>query len=144
MKSLIIILSLLACFIPCSAQMNVKEDVAVVTKLQQKELNPGASGQIVISIKPNKGIHVTTDPPFLFTLDSLKEYFSLGQPDFAKNEKGYVDAKKPIRHELSVAKNTPAGSYTLKGVFTYFYCSDAEGWCSRFRHPVELTVNVAR
>ena len=144
MKSLFIILLFLVCFLPGYAQLNIKEDVAVVTALQQSVLKAGTAGQLTISLKPKKGIHVTADPPFTFSLDTLTQFFSVGKPNFTKDGKGYVDTRHQIRHELSVAKTTPPGSYRVKGVFTYFYCSDAEGWCSRFRHPVELTVNVAR
>ncbi|MBI1808057.1 MAG: hypothetical protein HYR76_13540, partial [Ignavibacteria bacterium] len=55
----------------------------------------------------------------------------------------YLDASKPIKQSFTLAKSTKAGSLSFKGTLTYFFCSDADGWCSRFKQPIDVTVTVA-
>lgn len=122
----------------------VNDYVGVEISVKQKKLKAGTAGDVLISLKPKKGIHITADPPFSLSLDTLKQFFSSGKPDFKKDDKGYVNTESAIRQEILVAKTTPVGSYKLKTTFIYYYCSDEEGWCSRFKQPLELSVTVVK
>lgn len=118
------------------------DNVDVKFNLKQKEFQSGETGYFLISFKPKKGIHITTDPPFEFTFDTLKQFFSAGKAEFAKDKKEYLKTQQSVKQDFSIAKRTPPGSYNVKGTLVYYYCSDKEGWCSRFRQPVELTLTV--
>src|SRR5712692_5873412 len=108
--------------------------------LHEKELKAGSSGYLLISFKPKKGIHVTTDPAFHLSLDTLQQFFSLGKAEFSEDANGYLNSGKTVRQPLTVAKKVMPGSYVVKGTLVYYYCSENDGWCSRFRQPVELTL----
>jgi hypothetical protein len=52
----------------------------------------------------------------------------------------YLDPSKAIVQRFTVDTPPRSGPVTLKGILTYYYCSDAEGWCSRFRQPFTVTL----
>jgi hypothetical protein len=113
--------------------------------LRQSQLKPGETGQVIISFKPKKGIHVTTDPPFEFSIDTLGHFFSVGdKAEFVTDTKGYVNPSRPVRQPFIVSRDTPAGTYEVKATLIYYYCSDNEGWCSRFKQPVRFSVKIAK
>lgn len=116
--------------------------VDVKLTVEQRHLRPGETGAVLISFKPKKGISITTDPMFELTIDTLEQFFALGRITFAKNAKGCLEPNRSVEQRLIVARETPPGVYYIRGTFLYYYCSDQEGWCSRFRQPVELSLTV--
>jgi hypothetical protein len=125
-----------------SSDKIVNEMVAVELNLPQQQLRAGETGTVLIFFKPKKGIHITTDPLFELTFDTLTQFFSTGKTTFEKDKKEYLKTQQPVKQRFLVAKKTLPGSYRLKGTLIYYYCSDKEGWCSRFKQPVELTITV--
>ncbi len=127
---------------PPTTNKYVKVDVAV----QQKQLQAGATGQLLISVKPQKGIHVNIQPPLSITLDDDSATTLSGTMVFSTVKKDtleLLDPSKPIKQSFTLAKRIKPGTMVLKGSFVYFYCSDAEGWCSRFKQPFTIEVTVA-
>ena len=112
--------------------------------LQQKELKAGSSGYVLFSFMSKKGFHVTTDPPFQISLDTLQQFFTLGKAEFSKDTNGYLSPEQTVRQPLTVAKMVVPGSYDLKGTLIYYYCSESDGWCSRFKQPIELTLKITK
>lgn len=111
--------------------------------LRQKLLRPGSTAQLLISLKPMKGIHVNGTPPVEVKLDSTGFIDSVGTPQIPQMKKtGYVDTEKKITINVILSKNLTSSSYPIKGILTYYFCSDAEGWCSRFKQPINLTAEV--
>lgn len=121
---------------------SANEMVDVKLTVEQSQLRPGETGTVLISFKPKKGISITTDPMFELTIDTLKQFFALGNTTFVKNTKGCLEPNRSVEQRLIVARETPPGVYCIRGTFLYYYCSDKEGWCSRFRQPVELSLTV--
>lgn len=116
--------------------------VDVRVEVTESTFRPGTAAHFLISFRPKKGINITTDPAFEFSFDTLKQFFSAGKATFVKDAKGYLKPQQPVKQQFAIAKQTPPGSYRVRGTLVYYYCSDAEGWCSRFRQPVELTFVV--
>jgi|GEM_PF-855574 len=102
------------------------------------------NGALKFFLTPNDGIHINTEPMFELKLDKSSNFELTGNPNFSKNEKGYLDITKPIEYTVKVKNGVQAGTYTLKATLYYFYCSDQEGWCNRFSQPVDLTITVTR
>jgi len=114
-------------------------------KLVEQSLKAGATGTVQISLKPTKGIHINLDPPMSLNLDKYAAISKIEKLNTPKDKKhDYLDAGKPVTAKFTVAKNAKPGSIKLIGTFMYFYCSDAEGWCNRFKQPVELTLNITK
>lgn len=139
----VFVLAILAPFPSGTLDEKTSNDkVEVEFNIKQKEFRSGETGYFLISFKPKKGIYITTDPPFEFTFDTLKQFFSISKAVFVKDGKGYLKAQQSVRQHFLIAKGTPSGSYKVKGTLIYYYCSDDEGWCSRIKQPVELALTV--
>ena len=127
---------------PPATNKYVKVEIAV----QQKQLQAGTTGQLLISLKPQKGIHINIQPPLSVTLDDDSSAALSGTMVFSTVKKDtleLLDSSKPIKQSFTLAKQIKPGKMFLKGSFVYFYCSDAEGWCSRFKQPFNVEVTVA-
>ena len=121
------------------------EFVSFQIKLKEKSLKPGSSATVLISLQPKKGIHINLEAPTSIKLDSTEIVKATGNLLLPKDPKGkYLDVSKHIQQAISISKNAKPGIVTIKGVFTYFYCSDIEEWCSKFKQPFELTAKISK
>lgn len=145
--SLCLILStLIASYYVSTGDKSVSENEHVKCDivLKQKELRAGELGYFLILFKPKKGIRITTDPPFQVSLDTTQQFFSLGKAEFSQDANGYLNSEKAVRQSFTITRMTKPGSYALKGTLIYYYCSDGEGWCSRFIQPIELKLMITK
>ena len=113
--------------------------------IKEKTINIGGTGEILISLKPQKGIHINLQPPLNITFDDDSTATLSGTmvvPSVKKDTVEYFDSSKPIKQSFTLAKQLRPGKVSLKGAFVYFFCSDAEGWCSRFKQPFTVEVTV--
>jgi hypothetical protein len=115
--------------------------------VRQPHLRAGAKGLLLIKLEPQAGIHINLEPPMTLKLaDSTT--ITLGPAmEFSTIKKDtlrFLDASKPIRQSFIVLKRAKPGAATLSATLTYFYCSDADGWCSRFKQPVDVKVQVVK
>lgn len=108
----------------------------------------GSSGAILFNLRPRKGIHINLTPPMSVTFDSsarVEAADTLETP--AMDKFPYLDTSKAIVQKYKLLNRAgpskPTG-LTIKGTLTYFYCSDSEGWCSKFKQPFSLTVPAAK
>jgi hypothetical protein len=116
-------------------------------ELERSSMKPGAAGTLHLRLAPQKGIHINTEPAMSFVLNDSSDFSLTGKLRFQTikvDTSIFLDTSKTIRQSFTLAKGAKAGQHVLKGTLTYFYCSDAEGWCSRFKQPVEVMVNVAK
>ena len=114
-------------------------------KTVEQSFKSGSTGTMQIFLKPIKGIHINLDPPMSLNLDkseAISKIEKLNTPKDKKND--FLDASKPVSAKFAVAKNSKPGTIKLKGTFTYYYCSDAEGWCNRFKQPVEFSIKITK
>jgi hypothetical protein len=117
------------------------ENVDVTVSLKPLEIKPGRTAQLIINFKPKKGIHINLDPPIEIELE--KSFASKGKIEIPKLKKeGYLNPEKPLKQTITLKKNISPGTHTLKGKLNYFYCSDSEGWCSRFTQDFKLNIIV--
>ena len=108
-------------------------------------LRAGRKCQLLISLKPVKGIHVNLKPPMEFKFDSSETISSVGQLEIPTSGRtGYLDPSKPVKQTFMLSEKLKPGEAVVHGMLTYFYCSDAEGWCSKFKQPVEITIAVTK
>jgi hypothetical protein len=112
---------------------------------RQKSFNPGSTGELLISLKPQEGIHINLQPALDVKLDSSALVTPVGKTEVPRQSAGnYLDASLPIRQQFAIPKSAQPGKMTIRGTITYFYCSDAEGWCSRFKQSFLVDLTVAR
>jgi hypothetical protein len=120
-------------------------NVRVWVHLSRESFKPGDTGEISITISPAEGYHVNANPPVELRLDSTKAILFKGVlSQTTDRNNGYLSTRSPIRQSFYLPSTIKPGFHVLKGVVTYFYCSDSEGWCQRFRQPITLSFNVTQ
>jgi hypothetical protein len=126
-----------------SCAQEADEHLKISLELASDTLTPGAASEIVLTIRPKKGFHVNAVPPVGFALDSgavatLTDSLIAAQ-DTAT---GYLDVRSPVRQGFTLRASQRTGRYELAGTLTYYYCSDAEGWCRREKTPFSLPFTI--
>ncbi len=111
--------------------------------VKEKSIKAGAQGTLQISLMPKKGIHINLVPPITIALDSEIIVTTVGKPSISKID-SFLNPQKPIEQSIHLPQKIKAGTIDIKGTITYFYCSDTEGWCSRFKQPFTATVSVRK
>jgi hypothetical protein len=121
------------------------ESVKFEISVKPKSMKAGSSGELLISLKPKEGIHITLEPPMTLKLDSTDAVTAVGKLIFSKAAKvEYLDASKSIKQYFTLSKKIKPGPLHLKGAFTYFYCSGTDGFCARFKQPVNVVVTIVK
>ncbi len=111
--------------------------------VNKKNFRPGAKGELLVTLQPIKGIHINLEPAMSVRFDSSSGLQSNGAMGIPRKE-NYFDAGKKIHIPFVLSAASAPGTATLKATLTYYYCSDAEGWCSRFRQPLEISMTVTK
>ncbi|MDI6765782.1 MAG: hypothetical protein QME52_03035 [Bacteroidota bacterium] len=121
------------------------KDVKVEFSLKQKTVNAGATGELLITFKTKKDIHINLDPPMKVKLDSTDVIATVGKlilPKTGKSE--YLDISKPVKLQFGISKKAKPGTIRLRGLLTYFYCSGTDGLCSRVKQPIDISLIVSK
>lgn len=127
---------------PAPAQ-DAGPDVRITVTALRDTLAPGASSELRVSFRPSKGFHVNAVPPMSVEFDSGSAARHDGKIVIpADTATGYLDPASPVRQPFSVPTSARRGPSTLEGTLTYYYCSDAEGWCRRERVRFAVPVSV--
>ena len=117
--------------------------VKVSVELKQHSLKAGDTGILLITLKPPKGMHVNVKPPMSISFDSsgiVKSSVLL----YATTRDTLLDTSTPVNVKFKTAGTLGAGTVRLKGTFIYYYCSDAEGWCSRSKETFDLPLSIVK
>ena len=117
--------------------------VSCRVELNNNALRPGSTGELLITLVPARGIHINLNPPISFAFEGSSAVTPKGRLEIPKKDK-YLDGTKAIRQSFRVPASATPGTMVIRGTIMYYYCSDAQGWCSRFKQPVELSVRVVK
>lgn len=102
-------------------------------------------GSILITFNPADGIHVNADPPVEVAIEPNDVVTLDGDPDVTTDkETGFLSTSSPVIQRFLVSGSAAPGHYSLKGTIVYYFCSDTQGWCTKFKQPVTLTLVVAK
>ncbi|MDP1677159.1 MAG: hypothetical protein Q8L88_09850 [Bacteroidota bacterium] len=130
-------------FFPFSEKQLLNDNEHIKLELQQpRKISIAKSGDIAFFFEPIEGIHVNTNPQFELKLEKNSPFEIVGKARFQKNEKEYLDIKKPLEFSIKAKNGTKTGKQNLKGKLNYFYCSDKDGWCNRFSQKIDVTIEV--
>ncbi len=125
----------------------VNKYVSCRTTISRTSFKPGEIATLLVTLTPQKGIHINTVPPITFAANDSASVTLVGNLKYSTvnvDTSVFVKTSKPVTQSFSISKSAKPGSYVLKGTLTYFYCSDAEGWCSKFKQPIAITINVKK
>lgn len=141
----LLIFSLALTILAPAGEKETNKFVSYGVSIGPGKVKPGAQGALLFTLTPVKGIHINMVPPVQFLLEPNKSVTLKGTPEMTKAKKSsYLDPKSPIKQKFTIAPSTTPGTIRVKGTLVYFYCSDGEGWCSKFKQPVELSLPVAK
>ena len=107
-------------------------------------LKAGVKGDVTVSFNLLKGYGVNHTPPISLKLTTTpgiqldKMEFTTASPDPKSKDEYYVDLPV-IKVPVTAAK---AGAYQIPGKLTYFFCSKADGFCSKQSFDVKIPVQV--
>jgi hypothetical protein len=107
-------------------------------------VRPGQRGEVTVSFNLLKGYAINHTPPISLKLVSVsgltlpKTDFATPSEDPKSKDEYYVDLPS-IKVPVAAAK---AGKYELPGKLTYYFCSKADGFCSRQVLDVKIPVVV--
>ena len=117
--------------------------VSCTVSIRPASLKPGSTGTLLISLTPKKGIRVNLKPQPTVVIDSSDVVVSSARRDLPK-AKEYLDTSKPIKHSFTLSRDVREGPAAITGTLTYYYCSDTEGWCSKFTLPIDQKITVVK
>jgi len=104
----------------------------------------GQGGEVTVSFGLLKGYAINLDPPITLKLKAVpgvtlrKTDFETPKNDPKSKDEYYVDLptiKVPVAAEK-------AGNYEISGKLTYFFCSKADGYCSRQILDVKIPIKA--
>lgn len=117
--------------------------VQVYTSVKPATIKVGGKAELIFTFATQEGIHINLDPPIEVEIE--KKFATLGKIDVPKAKGSeYLNLKKPVKQSFTLNKKLKPGKHQLKGTLTYFYCSDEEGWCSRFQQTIQLNIVVEK
>ncbi len=120
---------------------HVRSDI----RLTSTTMTRGGTGEIILYLTPNEGIHINTDPVMEFEFEKQSSVRFLGITSLPTNAKtGYLNTEQPIKYSFALDKNISKGKHSIRGTVRYFFCSDTEGWCNRFVQLIDLRYTVTR
>src|SRR5258707_2539731 len=132
--------SLIAGGIPSlTANEHVKYEVA----MKEQSLKASSTGTLLISLHPKKGVHISLKPQINITIDSSYDVAKIVLLTIPGSDT-ILNVSKPIRLPVTLSDRVKPGKIAIKGTIIYYYCSEVEGWCSRFKQPFEFAINVVK
>ena len=117
--------------------------VSIAVAAARDTLAPGAGTEILFTFSPKKGYHVNAVPPMAVQFDSTSPARAGGKIAIpADSATGYLRTSLAVRQPFTLARSAERGRAELKGVLTFYYCSDAGGWCRKENLRFTLPVTV--
>jgi hypothetical protein len=107
-------------------------------------IKPGKKGELTVSFGLLKGYAINHTPPMNLKLTSVSG-ITLAKADFTtpskdpKSKDEYYVELPTIKIPVTAAK---AGKYEIPGKLTYFFCSKADGFCSRQVLDVKIPITA--
>ncbi|HLF13423.1 MAG TPA: hypothetical protein VI932_00860, partial [Bacteroidota bacterium] len=99
--------------------------------------------EILFTFSPKKGYHVNAVPPMAVQFDSTSPARPGGKIAIPSDSAtGYLRTSLAVRQPFTLARSAERGRAELKGVLTFYYCSDAGGWCRKENLRFMLPVTV--
>lgn len=128
-----------------SATEKTNPSVACAVTVREPKSGPGSTITLEVKLTPVQGVHINMTPPIDVRLDSNAVIGSAGALQFPKPTKdGYFDATRPFTLPITLARSAVRGKQTISGTVVYFFCSDKDGVCSRFKQKFEVSLTVSR
>lgn len=127
--------------VPGSAAADVH--VAISASVSRDTLAAGSGAELLFRFTPKKGFHVNAVPPMAVRFDTAAPAKDGGRIVIPSDTAtGYLKSAEAVRQPFALLPTAERGRAELTGILTYYYCSDAEGWCRKenLRFAVPVTV----
>lgn len=112
-------------------------------RLSQPSFTPGDSGQFLVSFRLPPDHHVNSEPGVDLAVPGQTLITLCGAPVASSHEDSSIlNTETPVRQKFFVMPNTAITSASLDILVTYFYCSDAAGWCRMRTDTCRVSLNI--
>jgi hypothetical protein len=142
-------MALLWLAVPCTilpahaGEFSDNPDVALEATFLRDSAQCGDTVELLLTFRPGENIHLTTTPPVKFIPDSSNSAAPAGVPEGSADPiTGFLSTAAPVLLPLKLGRSLPPGKRLIRGIVSYYYCSESDGWCRNFRQPVELPLFV--
>lgn len=120
-------------------------NVKASLKADKNSYRAGDRGEFLITLRPMEGYHINGTPSVQFEIDSascVDLAGPLGQT--VNDETGYLATGAPLHQPFTVRAGVRPGNHVVRGTLTYFYCSEEQGWCRMYPHPLSVSLSIKR
>jgi hypothetical protein len=128
-------------FLINTAAAFAESNVKITAKAAQDTVRAGKEIRLIFEMQPKAGLHVNIEPAIKLSLIDAKNFILAAEkfaPDSTSKTVTTKDGYKifdpqhaqPVTFTVKVDKSAKPGRYPVKAKLTYYFCSDAEGWCS--------------
>lgn len=138
---LLLLISFISAVAGTAPGTQTNKQVAFTASLKETSVKAGSAGTLLIRLRPQKGIHINLKPAITIIVDSTDGILRSGTPNIPKAD-SFLNTSKPIVQQIVLPAGLKKGKAFISGTVTYFFCSDAEGWCSRFAQPFKVPLTV--
>jgi hypothetical protein len=132
----------LLCAAACAGTPVENEHVSCTAALSAPSFRRGDTAAIRVVLTPARGIHLNGSPLPSLRFDPGSVVLARGGAEAAVGVNGYLESD--VVQHVTIRKDAPRGKHVLRGTLTYYYCSDTEGWCTRYQQALELTLTITR
>ncbi|HTK82595.1 MAG TPA: hypothetical protein VL633_09915 [Bacteroidota bacterium] len=137
----LVLVSFLSSVAGTAPDTQTNKQVAFTAALKEKSVQAGSTATLLIRLRPQKGIHINLKPAISIIVDSTDGILRAGTPNIPQAD-SFLNTSKPIVQQVTLPAGLKKGKAFISGTVTYFFCSDAEGWCSRFAQPFKVPLTV--
>ena len=130
------------CAAACAGTPEENEHVSCTATLSAPSFRRGDTAAIRVVLTPARGIHLNGSPLPSLRLDPGSVVLARGGAEAAVGAQGYLESD--VVQHVTIRKDAPRGKNVLRGTVTYYYCSDTEGWCMRYKQALELSLTITR
>jgi len=131
---------------PKPPEMPATIDVAVAPTA----VSAGESAHVTVQLEPIDGVQINRYPRITLKLagrdglaaDAEVMVGNSAPPEPGKMDANYFDRVDPLNLEIVTDAGAPAGTHTLNGELTYFYCVKASGFCAPKKTSVAIPLQI--
>jgi hypothetical protein len=119
--------------------------VSAVLTASPPSLKAGQPGELLLRFRPASGIHIAGEPAVTIHLDTTSVVVPGGPlTQETDSTSGSLRANVPVRLRVALRPGAEPGTYLSRATVSYFYCSDAEGWCRKKSDILPFTITISR
>ena len=127
-----------------SLKQNENEHVKLISKISTDSVKSGKTFSISFKFNPSDKIKINSEPEIEFHLEinNLIKFESQSLPKV--DSLGYIKTESEIIFNFQARENIKQANTKIIGTLVYYYCSQNEGWCSKYKQKIEFPITITK